>query len=150
MRSVKAFILTVLVLVIGSNARAQSPVYHPGDTIRVSITFEGPDAARITSAFMVLATSEPASDNQPGFSKQCQSDSTAVSSTTVVLTCKILDNQASGEYKLTLIRAVINQSAPVAFEYAPPNDFRPKAFKVENPNHVVKPTIKDVKELPKS
>jgi transcriptional regulator with XRE-family HTH domain len=41
-------------------------------------------------------------------------------------------------------------NAPVRFDYKSPNDFPARTFKIENSKTIVKPTIKDVKELPKS
>src|SRR5580700_5145233 len=61
----------VLVLMFNLSATAQA-VYHSGQTIRISVTFEGPDAGKIAQATMNWDT-PTVPTNQPGFSQQMYS-----------------------------------------------------------------------------
>lgn len=148
-KAVNVSMFVVLVLLFGHSANAQGPVYHPGQTIRISVTFEGPDAERINLVYMNLSipqTSVLAS--QPGFKYDIfPGESKPTGPKTFEVSYKVPDNQASGDYPLGEIRAVINREAPIELRYSP-EEFPRRTFKIDNPNTLVKPKIKDVKELP--
>ena len=147
MRFTPAVATAVLFLVFSGAARAQAPVYHPGDTIKVSVTFEGPDAAKITNVNMYVNT-EKAAPNQEGFEKDFRTNQfNRINPVTFEITYTVPQNLASGEYHLEDITVVLDQSAPIRFSYRSPTDFKPKTFKIENPKTVTRPTIKDEKEL---
>jgi hypothetical protein len=137
--------LVVLVLVFNNSAKAQGPVYHPGQTIRISVTFEGPDAGKVDAARMDLSTPK-CSDSQPNFNPSIYSgDSKPAGRNTFEVAYKITDTQCSGDYTLIQLRAGIGAIEVI---YKSPADFTAKAFKIDNPNTLVKPQIKDVKEFP--
>jgi hypothetical protein len=143
----RARVIAILVFLFSGSARAQAPVYHPGDVLRISVTFGGPDAGRITSAVINLTTPS-VSSSQPGFKADIYpGESKQTGPNTFEVSYKIPEIQASGEYQLDQIRAVVTvgRDAPITLFYNPPADFPRKTFKIENPNTLVKPTIKDVK-----
>jgi hypothetical protein len=134
----------VLVLLLCGSAKAQQPVYHPGQEIKITLTFEGPDAGKISLVQAFLQTPDTAK-NQPGFRQDMSaSDSKTTKPNTFELVFKIQENQASGEYTLDQIRGTIDRDAPITLYYRAPADFPVKTFKVENPKTIVKPTV-DVK-----
>lgn len=121
-------------------------VYHPGQTIAVVVTFEGKDADQITSAAMSIAfrASEPPKD-QSGFSTQIyQSSANKVGPNQFKIEFKIPDTQATGDYELNQIRAIVFPANSVVLFYNAPADFSPRGFRVENPKTFDKPKIKDV------
>jgi len=124
-------------------------VYHPGQTIRISVTFEGPDVGKIKGIGMDLSIPNgPAS--QPGFGTSIYSGDSkpAGSKNTFEVSYKIPDTQASGDYKLTQLRAEMSTgTGSVTVYYASPSDFSVRTFTIDNQNTLVKPTIKDVKDL---
>lgn len=126
---------------------AQTPAQHPSQTIKISVTFDGPDAGKVTSATMNWYTDTiPA--NQPGFNQSMYSgQSQKTAPNTFEISFTIPDNQASGEYTLTQIRAIANNGT-ITINYNSPADFPARKVKIDNPNTFVKPSIKDVKELP--
>lgn len=144
--SVSTFV--VLVLLFNSSAKAQAPTYGPGQTIRISVTFEGPDAGKISAVMMSLSIPSP-SLSQPGFKTDIfPGDSKQTGPNTFEVSYKIPENQASGDYPLGQLRAVIDRDAPITLFYNAPTDFPVRNFKIDNHKTMVKPTIKDVKELP--
>jgi hypothetical protein len=134
----------VAALLLSGTSRAQAPhVYHPGDVIAIFVMFDGPDAGRITGAAADLqATINP--PDQPNFSTDLYSSESGPSSPkTFEITLKIPTNQASGVYKLVLLRGVVTTPS-IVLEYRPPTDFGELTFTIDNPDHFTKPTIKDV------
>jgi hypothetical protein len=137
----------VLVMLFSSSAKAQTPTYHPGQTIRISVTFEGPDAGKIAQATMNWSTPSLAA-NQPAFSQSMySSESRQTAPNTFEVSFKIPETQATGEYALDQLRGSTSAPVSVVFFYGPA-DFPVRKAKVENSNALTKPTIKDVKELP--
>jgi hypothetical protein len=140
----------VLTLILSLAATAQGPVYHPGQTIRISITFDGPDAKKIDRVAMSLSSA--ASPSQPGFRTEIYSeDSKKTSPATFEVSYAIPDIQGSGDYQLNQIRvfASVETGGPqITLYYNSPTEFPARTFKIDNSNTLIKPTIKDVKELP--
>jgi hypothetical protein len=138
-------VVVVLVLLFGGSAKAQQLlVYHPGQEIKITVAFEGPDAGKISLVQMSLQTQDAAS-NQPGFLQSMDSGNfKTIKPNTFEISYKIPENQASGDYRLIQVRATIDRDAPIALYYRPPADFPVKTLKVENPRTIVKPTV-DVK-----
>jgi len=144
----KMLIFAVVFLLLSGYAKAQSPVvYHPGQSIRITIKFDGPDAGKIKSAVINLHL--PAiSESQPGFSAEIYGgESNPVGPNTFEVSFKIPETQASGDYQINQIRAIVNVSGSetVTLFYNSPTDFPAgKTFTVENPNSIVKPEIKSI------
>jgi len=148
----KAVVLTfaVLVLLFNSSAKAQMPTYKPGQTIRISVTFAGVDAGKIGRVGMNL-TIPQTPPSQPGFATQTAwGQSKQIGPNTFEVSYKIPETQASGDYSLGQINATVDPDSPypITISYTSPADFSDKKFRIDNPQSIVKPTIKDVKELP--
>jgi sporulation-control protein spo0M len=141
------FMVLAAVLFCGS-AKAQAPAateYHPGDTLKISVTFEGGDTDKITAVSMYLVNSKPPVD-QPGFQSDVRSrDSKQISPNTFEISYTIPENIASGEYHLNDITASFFKAADrVNLSYGP-SEFPAKAFTIKNSKTLVKPKIKDVR-----
>jgi hypothetical protein len=138
--------IAVFVLAVAGMLAAQPavPTFHDGDTIELSVAFDGPDAAKITRVVMNATAGEPAK-NQSGFTNNVfPGESRPNGPNAFIVSFKIPANQASGEYQLGEIRAITDSNAPVTLSYTAVADFPATKFKIENRNHIVKPTIKDV------
>jgi hypothetical protein len=138
--------LATILMALGSVASAQTPppplIYHPGDVIRVSITFAGSDAAKISRVTMSMSSSAPVQPGQVGFMKSFGSGAfKKTTPDTFEISYTIPTNQASGEYRLIEIDTTIDQEAPINFSYGSPDSFPVRTFKIENPKTIVKPTI---------
>lgn len=147
-----ASILTALVLLCNSSAKAQVPTYHPGETIRIPITFDGPDAPKI-SAVQIVCDTPKSPEKQPNFSTQVFPGVSKQSGVnTFEISYLIPDTQASGEYTLDQIRAIAtigsgpSQSSVQLLYLA--TEFPARKFTINNSQTLEKPKIKDVKELP--
>jgi|ERR1022692_3181318 hypothetical protein len=122
-----------------------APVYHAGDIIRISVTFEGPDAGKIRRAAVDMRISASAKD-QPGFAIDLYAgESRPTTPNTFEVSIKIPANQASGDYKLGMMRGFVDEPN-VMLQYDAPGDFKERIYTIENREHFVKPTIKDIKE----
>ncbi len=96
----------------------------------------------------ISLTIPKAPENQAGFlTKIFPGEYKQAGPNTFEVYYKIPENQASGEYKLDEISVVIGQEAPITLSYSSPADFPTKTFKVENPKSIMKPTIKNIREL---
>jgi hypothetical protein len=139
----------VLTLILSLSARAQGPVYHPGQTIRISVTFEGPDAGRIKQVQMHLVNTK-SDPSQPGYSYQINGGSSERkgNTNTFEVSWEIHPNQASGDYSLNQLNVAFDQDNQISISYVSPADFPERIFKIDNHASLVKPTIKDVKQLP--
>lgn len=139
----KILTLLIFLLSLGISAKAQGPVYRPGDSIRITVTFDGPDADKLTTANMYLEG--PASNLPPGQEGFLAQISTAnaqkVAPGKFTISYLIPENLASGEYHLIAITGFIG---PIAFTYQATKDFQPKSFKIENSKTYKRPTVKDV------
>jgi hypothetical protein len=141
----RVWAFAVFVLLLSSSVKAQAPIYHPGDVIKIAVTFDGPDAGKISLAQISLSVPK-LSQGQEGFKTDIfPGESKQAGQNTFEVSYKIPENQASGEYQLGQIRATISQEAPITFFYNAPADFQPKTFTIDNPKTVIKPAIKDVK-----
>lgn len=131
--------------------KAQEPTtYHPGETIRVSVVFEGPDADKIVTANTYSELKSLVKPEQAGFQPGFGSNSNKTAPNTFELSFKVPDNQATGDYVLTQISANLQiGDSRVGVVYGP-MDFPALKFRIENPNTIKKPAIKNVTVLPKS
>lgn len=138
----------VLVSLLNNSARAQGPIYTPGKTIKIAVTFEGPDAGRIKQVQMYLSTKD-ADPSQPGFLADIGGGtSERVGNTnTFEVSWPVKENQASGDYSLYQLNVMLGEGNQFTIVYRSPADFPVRMFKINNPGTLVKPTIKDVKEL---
>jgi hypothetical protein len=148
-RRASMFMVLAALLLCGS-AKAQTPAvapeYHPGDTIKISVTFEGPDAGKISTAQINLHVPSPL-PNQLGFKTEIfPGESKSTGPNTFEISYKIPEDQASGDYALGEIRAILYPESPITLTYTPA-EFTAKTFKIVNPKTLVKPKIKDVKVL---
>ncbi len=150
MKNIKKFILYgCLVFGLCSvPAKAQGPVYKPGDTFRLSVKFAGPDADKVSAASFGLKR-EPVANTTPFIDTFDARESKKIGQDTFEISFVIPKTQASGEYKITYIQATIDLgNGKTGFSYLP-GEFTAKAFKVDNSTTLEKPIIKDVTELPK-
>jgi len=140
-------ILAILAFV--SPAKAQTtppPVYHPGQTISVSVTFDGPDAPKIVGANMSAhLVGQPKSGQTEFRTDFGATEQTKTGPNAFKIDFTIPDNQASGDYQFIQISATlqIGSNGRVSFVYAP-QDYQLKTFRIENPNTATKPGIKSI------
>ena len=128
------------------HAQVAERKYHPGQSIEVTITFDGPDADKITTAQINMSVPAPAdqhdfkTDIYPG-------TSTRTAPGKFLVTYQIPQSQATGDYTLSEIRAILDvgKDAPITIIYHAPSDFQAKTYKIDNPNKITKPTITSVK-----
>jgi hypothetical protein len=147
MRKILKTIMIAWILLNLGIAGAQAPVYHNGDVIRISVTFDGPDAAKIEAAAFTAGMGVPAATSQAGFQTgfYCdQSKSKKTAPNTFECSFTIPDTQASGEYTLNQIRGFAHVGDQVQVFWDSPADFPKKMLRIENSNKFVKPSIKDV------
>jgi hypothetical protein len=146
-RMLWTLILAILAFVGSAKAQATPPpVYHPGQTISVSVTFDGPDAPKIIGANMTAHLMGQPKPSQPEFQTGFgATEQTKTGPNTFKIDFTISDNQASGDYQFVQISATlqIGNNGRVSFVYAP-QDYQIKTFTIENPNTVTKPGIKNI------
>jgi hypothetical protein len=150
MRAFKTFsyiVPVVLVLFFTVFTSAQAPVFHNGDTVRVSVTFEGADAAKIDGIGVTANMAAQAGPSQAGFQNSffCgppKSKQTAPN--TFECSFTIPDTQASGDYTVSEIRAYAHVVDQIQVFWESPADFPKKMLRIENSNKFIKPSIKDV------
>ena len=146
MKNIKKFILFgCLVFSLWTvPAKAQGPVYKPGDLIHVSVKFAGPDAEKISAVSIGLKRQNPTSNPSP-FQEQFDArNSKKTGPDTFEVSFLVTKSVASGEYTITYISATVDLgNGAVGFDYRP-GEFPPKTFKIDNSTKVEKPTIKDV------
>jgi hypothetical protein len=127
----------------------QMPSYKPDQTITISVTFEGSDAARIKWVLMVWNLPK-APDTQPNFSTQLnsgnQNNSRKTGPNTFAVSFKIPHNQASGDYTLAQIQATVDSPA-VTLDYEN-QEIPERKVIINNTETLEKPKIKDVKVGP--
>jgi hypothetical protein len=149
MNTIKRVAIAVAaVLALGISAGAQT--YHPGQTIRLSAKFDGPDAARVVCGSANINLRTVSNPNQSNFDTGIGSTCKQVEPGVLELDCKIPDTIASGDYELQAIGVAVsvgtnNQS--IGFSYRTP-DVPALTFKIENPNTAKKPNLKSVTVLP--
>jgi hypothetical protein len=140
--------LAVLILAFTGSVTAQAtmPDYQPDQTIRISVTFEGADAAKIVGVQMIWDTPK-APDNQPNFNTQIYPGaSKKTGPNTFEISYTVPHNQARGEYTLAQIRGLV-ESPSVQLVYPSP-EIPERKLTIKNGESLEKPKIKDVKELP--
>jgi len=138
------FAVGMVILFLSIAATAQTPVYHPGDTIQLAVTFEGVDAGKVTGASMNWFT-QTIPDNQPGFQQSMfgnQSQQTGPN--TFRISFKVPDTQARGEYTLNQLRAELKVGSNSVTALYQQSDFPARTIRVENSTTITKPKIKDV------
>ena len=147
MKTAKKFILygcwIFATLLFAVPVKAQAPIYHPGDVIKISITFTGKDAGRFDGGAASIKTSETHAD-QPNFNGNFGSqDSHLTASNTIEMSIRIPANATSGVYTLVYIEGHVKDLG-INMTYNSPADFKALTYTIENPNRFEKPTIKDV------
>ncbi len=131
----------------GAVGRAQTPptVHHPGDTVTITVLFDGTDAHRLQNVTVNMGISDLPKD-QAGFSNTLYFGESKPDGPGVFkLSLKISNNTASGVYKLTQIRARASiGEAPTEITY---NEGLPTySITVENDKRFARPAIKSVRE----
>lgn len=146
---VKVLVFFVVALASGASAKAQSasPVYRPGDVVRVSVVFDGTEASKIGTVRVIgnAVESGPPKD-QPNFTTNLDASSgKKLGPNTFEVDLPITDNMARGDYRITEIRAQISLSdnAGVWVNYDSP-EFPALNFRIDNSKTLTKPTIKSV------
>jgi len=145
--TIRCAVALAAVVLFNLASNAQTPVYHPGQTLRITITFEGPDANKVTGAAMSLNTSSSSLPAQSGFLGSIYSgDSKQTAPNTFEISYQIPSTQATGDYALNQLRAFVkvNGNDQVTMFYQASTDFPSRTFKIDNPATVDKPKIKDV------
>jgi hypothetical protein len=131
---------------------ATLPTYVPGDTIKITVTFDGPDAGKVVCAFLNAQLTSAPDPNQPNFSSSFgASECKLTAPNTAEISCKISDTILSGEYQLTSITATVKpgKEGNINYGYAP-SEFPALKFKITNSITIKKPGIKSVTVLPKT
>jgi hypothetical protein len=153
MRTRKIFwVLSVILfalLILDNAALAQTPLpsYKPGDKLKITVTFAGPDAGKIINVGISLGLTTPRVSGQESLSGGVGCTGTRVEGNKFEATCEIRDNTAAGEYSLEQITAGLHDPDG-SFTYAK-NELPARTFKVENPRKLTKPELKDVTVVPK-
>ena len=139
----KASLSLSMVILLGASLLQAQTVYHPGQVIHVSVTFDGTYVTKIKGV-QVVASIPSAPDSQPGFKTEIfLTESKPTGPNSFEVSYRVPDNQASGEYPLKQIRASLTDSSLTLF-YESEKDFTPRILKIENIQSFVKPKIKDV------
>jgi hypothetical protein len=134
----------VLALSFSAKAQSASPTYHPGDVIRISVTFDGPDSGKIDVVAIDFVVHKTSDDQQGFVTEMFPGNSEKTGPGAFVVSYKIPENQASGDYNLGQIRATFDRDAPVTKFYQSPDEFPGQTIRIENSRTVVKPKIKSV------
>src|SRR5262249_23769740 len=115
------------------NATRVTPFYKPGDTLRLSVAFDGTNIDDIKDLqISLLFNDAQIPDNQRGFNTQPYGgESKRVSPTAFELSFKIPDNCATGNYYLRLLATVNGRR----IFYSSPKDFDQRIFRIENSAH---------------
>ena len=140
----------LVAMLLGFNAvRAQTPApaYQPGQTISFSVKFEGHDAGQISNV-SAYASIPKVPDSQPGFQRDFGfNESKQIGPNTFEFSYTIPNNQASGDYQLGSITAILGTKDTIPLVYHSPGEFLARGFTINNPKIVEKPKIKEAKEL---
>lgn len=148
MKSLAKILCPVLILVgVCIVAQAQSPVYHPGDVIRLSVTFVGPDADKIENIAFSGELGKQPEPSQAGFQNSffCDmSKSKKTATNTFECSFTIPQTQANGEYSISGIRGYAHVGDQIQLFWDSSTDFPKKTLRIENPKKFLKPSIKDV------
>lgn len=141
----RTWVLIVAVLVFSGFAKAQtaSPTYHPNDVIKITVTFEGKDSEKISSASAILKTTDEHSDQLNFTGSFGGNSANSPGAKTFEMLVKIPANAISGTYTLVAITGYVPDLS-INITYNSPADFKVLTYVVENTSHLVKPTIKDV------
>jgi hypothetical protein len=125
-----------------------SPFYKPGDTIRISITFDGSDVGDIHAAQVTIRNFAEPEKGQQGFNTVLNGgDSKRASRNTFEVSIKVPDIIASGEYRLHQIYITFEGGRPPVY-YTMETDFKEKLlFHIKNSKHFEDPKITSISEL---
>lgn len=139
----KASLWLSIVILLGAGLLQAQTIYHPGQVIHVSVTFDGPNIVKVKGV-QVVAKIPTAPDSQPGFKTEMFfTESKPTGPNTFDVSYRVPDNQASGDYPVEQIRASVSDSSLTLF-YESQKDFPARILKIENVQSFVKPKIKDV------
>jgi len=136
----------LLSLGIAQAQQATELAKHPGDALKLAITFSGPDADKVQRVLASIGRTgpNPQPPNQQGFQTSIDSGwvTNQTSTRTFVIEIKIPANVMSGSYRL-----LIDTNATIGgAEYVAGKDFQLPDIHIENPNTFTPPKI-EVKEL---
>jgi hypothetical protein len=143
------FASVVAMLFTCGGLRAQAPtaglVYHPGDTVRVVVSFKAPIALD-GGTFYFQLTGELHNDQQ-GFARDFGgSGFKKLSDTEYEVSGEVSAALASGTWRLGILDM---RTQGVTKRYTYPSDFTSEVtIRIENPKRVEFPAIKDVRVQP--
>jgi hypothetical protein len=121
-----------------------APFFRPGDTLRLSVAFDGPNIDDINRLEINLILNGPQLSDQRGFDAQLNGgESKRVSTGTFEVSFKIPEGCATGDYYLRVLANVSGRT----IIYKSPEDFPQKIFRIENSRHLPEPKIKSITEL---
>lgn len=136
------------ILALGISASAQT--YHPGQTIRLSARFDGPDAAKVVCGSVNINLKGEPGEDQSDFNRGFGANTCKqIEPGVLELDCVIPDTVASGDYELQAVNigVSVGTDQAIGFTYRAP-DVPPLMFKIDNPNTAKKPNLKSVTVLP--
>jgi hypothetical protein len=140
-----AVMLIVALTIATGIASAQAPevtlVYHPGDSVRVAVSFKEP--VHLEGGRFYFQLQGALQSGQPGFGDAFQgSELKKISDTEYEFAGQIPEVTASGTWRLGFIDASMQG---VSKRYNFGTDFKKDVtIRIENPRHVQFPEIKDV------
>lgn len=143
--SLAAIVSSFVVIPFGTSTPAQSRVYHPGQKLVLTISFDGPTAAKVSCATFNFSMQSAVSPSQIEFSNAMYGDECrrTEAPNTFEVGFLIPNNQASGEYQLSQIGAVDDEDR-ISVSYTE-SELPAKAVRVENPRTLAaKPNLKGV------
>src|SRR5260370_22170305 len=149
MTTTRIRLIGLIALLTASGAVAQqvsiataSPFYKPGDVIRLSITFDGPDLEAIHDVQTHIRNLAQPEKAQFGFETNISgAESKRVSRNTFEVAARILDSTASGEYRLDQIVVFYKAGRP-NLTYTVDVEFKQKLlFHIKNDKRFENPTV---------
>lgn len=121
-------------------------VYHPGDTITLSLVFDGPGAVQLHELRMTLTA--PENKDQPGLAASIMTITSKKSGPEEFEVRYVIpESQATGDYNLIQVLARTAGPNPLTFSYDRTNNLPPLVVRIENDRRGVKPKLKAVTAL---
>jgi hypothetical protein len=134
---------TLLGLGIADAQQAKELTLSGNDVLRVEVKFNGPNADKVTSVYLAIASTDPALPDQPGFGNGFNgSEAKAVTPMIFKPEIKIPESAVDGDYKLSVIAI----AGPFRPSYEAGKDFKYPVIHIKNQTFT-RPSI-EVKPLP--
>ncbi len=150
----RLFAVALMAFAITATASAQQAevsrirtVYHPGETLTLSLAFDGPGAVQLHELRMTLTA--PENKDQPGLAASIMTITSKKSGPEEFEVRYVIpESQATGDYNLVQVIARTEGPNPLTFSYNRTNNLPPLAVRIENDRRGVKPKLKAVTALP--